>query len=298
MDIRLNSYCQCCRKEKPLSEFYRLPYDGCSPSLFCKPCTKSKFKSYLRETESEKAALWCLLVEHQVPYIASLYEECVKARETTGKNIDIFNAHLRLFEGQEHKPRGIWRSDTSLHELVYMELVSKARQKEEAQALSDEEAAYKKAQHQVWGSNSSQPYEREDYEYLNNLYESYTQNILEMDTAMEMRYRDLCRAELKKFKGEATKETTDEILKLMKLLKIDNFQETKQSETEKFIDRWAWRIENEEPAECEDLEKYKDYAGNEKMWRSILRTVQNAIAGTRNYPTIESLQKEEKAGEK
>ena len=67
----------------------------------------------------------------------------------------------------------------------------------------------------------------------------------------------------------------------MSMLKLDDFKENKQSDTEKFIDRWAWRLENESPAECADLKKYKDYAGNESMWKDILRTVKNAISNSR-----------------
>ena len=107
-----------------------------------------------------------------------------------------------------------------------------------------------------------------------------------MEPAQESLYRELCKAQLKQFKGEGDKDVFAQIKTLMSMLKLDDFKENKQSDTEKFIDRWAWRLENESPAECADLEKYKDYAGNESMWKDILRTVKNAVSGSREYPEL------------
>ena len=107
-----------------------------------------------------------------------------------------------------------------------------------------------------------------------------------MEPAQESLYRELCKAQLKQFKGDGDKDIFTQIKTLMSMLKLDDFKENKQSDTEKFIDRWAWRLENESPAECADLKKYKDYAGNESMWKDILRTVKNAISNSRDYPEI------------
>ena len=72
----------------------------------------------------------------------------------------------------------------------------------------------------------------------------------------------------------------------MKLLKIDQFKVNKRSDTEKFIERLAWQIENTKPAECEDLEKYKDVSGFESTWGHIMRCVKNLCGGTKEYPAI------------
>ena len=45
-------------------------------------------------------------------------------------------------------------------------------------------------------------------------------------------------------------------------------------------------IENEEPAEDEDKEKYRDIAGYEKSFKEIMRSMRNLIAGTKDYPDI------------
>ena len=107
-----------------------------------------------------------------------------------------------------------------------------------------------------------------------------------MDTAKEMTYRNLCQANLRKFKDPTDKDAGDEILKLMKVLKLDQFKENKQSDTEKFIERMAWNIENTKPCECEDLNKYKDFSGFEPTWNHIMRSLKNLCAGSKDYPDI------------
>ena len=125
------------------------------------------------------------------------------------------------------------------------------------------------------------------YQWLDDVFERYTEEILDMDTAKEMAYLNLCRAHLRKFKDPTDKDAGDEILKWMKVLKLDQFKENKQSDTEKFIERMAWNIENTKPCECEDLNKYKDFSGFEPTWKDILRCCKNLVGGTREYPSIE-----------
>jgi hypothetical protein len=45
-------------------------------------------------------------------------------------------------------------------------------------------------------------------------------------------------------------------------------------------------IENEEPAEEEDKEKYRDIAGFEGAFKEIMRSMKNLIAGTKEYPNV------------
>ena len=77
----------------------------------------------------------------------------------------------------------------------------------------------------------------------------------------------------------------------MKVLKLDQFKENKQSDTEKFIERMAWNIENTKPCECEDLNKYKDFSGFEPTWKDILRCCKNLTSSSREYPDLPSDQK-------
>ena len=140
----------------------------------------------------------------------------------------------------------------------------------------------------LWGK-----FEVEDYELLNAFFDMYTQDLPNMDTALELRYRDLCKAELRKRKadengdiGEITK-AEESLRKNMALLKLDKFQDNKQSEVEKHIERMCWMVENTKPCECEDLEKYKDFSGFGIKWAEIMRCMRNLIANTRDYPEIQ-----------
>ena len=78
----------------------------------------------------------------------------------------------------------------------------------------------------------------------------------------------------------------DSLNKQLALLKLNNFKDNKQSDTEKFIERMAWNIENTKPAECEDTQKYKDFSNFGINWEDIMRTVKNLVSGSREYPDI------------
>ena len=88
--------------------------------------------------------------------------------------------------------------------------------------------------------------------------------------------------------GNSGKEEQDMVLKLMKTLKLDNFTQKKEKTlTEQMLEHQIWEIENTEPCECEDLEKYKDFCNIEADWfKYVVSAVKNLIAGTKEYPLI------------
>ena len=143
--------------------------------------------------------------------------------------------------------------------------------------------AQRKQWDRVWGAQYK---DDDDCEWLDEQFERYTMDILELEPAQETLYRDLCRALLERFKGNMDKVVFDQIKTLMSMLKLDDFKDNKQSETEKFIERMAFTIENTKPAECEDLEKYKDFSGFGKTWDGLMRCLKNLVGGSRDYPQI------------
>ena len=124
------------------------------------------------------------------------------------------------------------------------------------------------------------------------MFQAYTQDFPEMDANLTNRYRDLCKAEYRKRKADEKgdvseiKQAQANLTDLLKLLKLNDFQSNQKSEMEKMIERKIWMIENTRPAECEDLDIYKDVSGFEKTWGEILRCVKNLVAGSREYPEI------------
>lgn len=283
MEINRNTQktCSICGEIKSFTQFNNAATPLFKKTLpMCKICSTARLKQYIQQTGDEAAGLWLLLAECGIPFKSDVWKATKDILLRSGvKKPDIFLTYLRIYKEFKIVADSFADSDVELSTLIDLsdKLIDKNKIDDE---IADEQ------QRELWDNIWGDGYEDADCRKLDEYFDAYTKEIFDMDTAMRLRYRDLCKAELRKFKGDESKEVTDEILKLMKLLKIDDFKENKQSETEKFIDRWAWRIENTEPAECEDLEKYKDYAGNQKMWKDILRTVRNAVAGSRDYPDL------------
>lgn len=276
MRIGAEAYCSCCEKVLPINKFLKKPDSKDSIFPLCKSCYNAKYAFFKGKTNSE-AAIWCLLAELGKPYYKDIWGKINTSIQATQIMIKV-NAYFKLVQDFGKPLDGIWQSDKSLFDIVDLE---------ESEIVPEDSNEELDEQQTLWGMKSDGTnFDKADYKFLNGLYADYTQEIVDIDTAQAMRYRDLCKAELRKHKGDVGKETTEEILKLMKLLKIDNFQENKQSETSKFIERMAWEIENTKPAECEDLNKYKDYSGFEPTWKHIMRCVQNLVAHSRQYPDI------------
>ena len=84
-----------------------------------------------------------------------------------------------------------------------------------------------------WGGD----YEDEDCQWLDDMFDSYTSGVFEMDTAMEMRYRDLCKLELEQYKNGVTKDTQAQIKTLMSLLKLDDFKSNQKSDAERAFEK-------------------------------------------------------------
>ena len=103
---------------------------------------------------------------------------------------------------------------------------------------------------------------------------------------MEMRYRDLCKLELEQYKNGVNKDTQSQIKTLMSLLKLDDFKSNQKTDAERaFEKRRAW-VEYTKPSECEDLTRFVDMVGYEKDKGEKMRSLRNAVAGTRDYPAI------------
>lgn len=268
-------FCPYCGKEKQDSQFYKSPIKTGEYIKPCKSCVTELYEQALDATKDQGAALWSTCMQTGIPMRRAEYNACLETldKAAKGKKPSLFMLYHTYLSTSPDKLTGVWDSD--------MELSNFKDIGEEAKAETDDVALHARWKKQ-WGGD----HEDWEYEWLDDIYNRYTVEILDMDTAKEMAYRNLCQAHLRKFIDPTDKDAGDEILKWMKVLKLDQFKENKQSDTEKFIDRWAWRLENEEPAEVEDLNKYKDYAGNEKMWADILRTVRNSISGSRDYPDI------------
>ena len=273
--------CGCCGNIRPKGSFYQSLKNKEEYLPICKECMRKHYNLAYDKTKSYSVALWSICMEVGVPLIKEAYEVAYsqyEESEKAGEKPNLFKYYYTMLKSLGIVYSGNFDSDMSISDFINLSSNKKGNQV----ADDTEDVEVRANWDRTWGKNYNNYQCRLLDEYFNN----YTQEIVEMDTAMTLRYRDLCKAELRKFEGNDDKEVTDEILRLMKLLKIDNFADTKQSEISMFIERKAWEIENTKPAECEDLEKYKDFSGFEKTWEHIMRCVRNLIAGTKDYPKI------------
>lgn len=281
MNRMTEAYCYNCQSAKSFSNFHNHVVVGKKYLPLCKSCCAKKLKNYISITKSNAGGLWCLLAELGIPFLREVWEPTQKiVFESTnaGRKPDLLLTYLRTITELGILVEGFWQSDMMLNDFIE---IGESKKEETKEVIDLNE------QQRIWGK-----FEPEDYEFLNFTFNEYTQDLLEMDANLIRRYRDLAKAELRKRKadesgdiGEITK-AQDSLNKQLALLKLNNFKDNKQSDTEKFIERMAWNIENTKPAECEDTQKYKDFSNFGINWEDIMRTVKNLVAGSREYPDI------------
>lgn len=273
-------FCPSCGSNKGLPQFYKNPLANSKGLLlpYCKHCCTMKFKNYADKFKNDKAALWCVLAQLNIPFKTEVWE-AVQLFALGAKNPDIVSLYMTGYVELGILAEGFWESDEMLFDFY--------GEAPKVESIDYKEEILKWGRFEVDGR-----IDEEAYRFLNKIYEEYTSEILDMDANLVNRYRDLAKAEWRKRKADESgeiqeiKNAQDILNKQLSLLKLNEFKNNKQSETEKFIERMAWTIENTKPAECEDLEKYKDFSNFLPTWKEILRCVRNLVAGTRDYPDI------------
>lgn len=268
-------FCPYCGKEKQDSQFYKSPIKTGEYIKPCKSCVTELYKQALESTKDQGAALWATCMQTGIPMRRAEYTACLDTLEKAakGKKPSLFMLYHTYLSTSPDKLTGVWDSDMELSNFKDLGEVAKGE---------TDEVALKARWRKQWGGD----YEDEDCQWLDDMFDSYTADIFEMDTAMEMRYRDLCKLELEQYKNGVNKDTQSQIKTLMSLLKLDDFKSNQKSDAERaFEKRIAW-VEYTKPSECEDLTRFVDMVGYEKDKGEKMRSLRNAVAGTRDYPAI------------
>lgn len=249
---------------------------------YCKECCNKMFQYYLDETKSAQSALYYTLMKMDVPFIKDIYEkvnEMSVSGDVNGRKTAISIGSYMNTIRKYTKNKEIW-SDFSATDVDISDIDSKIQTREVKKKEMDKFIL-------DWGQQPN----LEDYQFLEYRYDVYTEG-RELTPSQETLYRKLCLAELSARRKEAnqdsSKEDTEQIMKLMAKLKIDNFEEKKdKTDIERILEKQIWEIENTEPAEMVDKEEYKDYLDIEKDWgKHILRAVKNLLTGSKDYPKI------------
>lgn len=240
----------------------------------CRSCITERFKKYVEATNSESGALWCMCAEMGYPVVKKYYDLAVQRKEET-ERMNLFVAYHNILKEKRFKMEGFWQSDVMLSDIMLT-----------AVDMENEEK-WLEQQEKVWGK-----FEKKDYELLNDFFSMYTKDLFSLDTAMELRYRDLCKAELRKRKADESGDITeitkaqDSIRKNLELLKLDKFQSNTKTEVEKTLEYQIAMMEKYKPAELEDISQYEDFCGCHNLENQLMRPLRNLIAGTREYPTV------------
>ena len=274
-------YCPQCESSKPFNSFHPHIVVGQKYMPWCKTCTGAKLREYIKKTGSEGAGLWCLLAECGIPFLRDVWnstQKIISEGTGAGRKPDLFLTYVRTLKEFGIIVEGFWQSDVMLDEFI--EVYGEG--KEEQEELLD-----LKEQERIWGK-----FEADDYDFLNFTFNEYTQELLEMDANLIRRYRDLCKAELRKRKADESGDiqeiakAQDNLKKMLDMLNLSDFKKGEVDERKQFVDRIAWMMEETEPAEEEDESKYRDIAGYEALYNDFMRSMRNILTGDRRYPDI------------
>jgi hypothetical protein len=290
---RTDRCCPICGTVKLANYFNESPapyHDKYVP--ICRNCCNILLKKYIAETKSEAAGLWLLLAQVNIPFINEIYEKAViRLQDASTKKPSLFVTYLSFMAQWNEPYTGFLQSTNMLTDFLKTVEVEVEKIRTEQKPLKNMKEEIEK-----WGkfTGVDGKIDRDSYDFLNRTFDEYTADILEMDTNLMNRYRDLCKCELRLRKanesgdGAEISKAQDALNKQLKLLNLDTFDSNKKSEQEKFIDRIAWMIEETEPAEEEDKEKYRDIAGFEHSFKEIMRSMKNLLTGSRDFPDIPS----------
>lgn len=281
MNRMTEAYCINCQSSKAFSNFHSHVVVGKKYLPICKTCCNKKLKDYITVTKSEGAGLWCFLAELGIPFLREVWEPTQKIvfeSTSAGRKPDLFLTYLRTIKELGIVIEGFWQSDMMLDDFID---IGESHQEEYEEILDLNK------QQKIWGK-----FEPEDYEFLNFTFKEYTQDLLEMDANLIRRYRDLAKAELRKRKADESGDiqeiakAQDNLRKMLEMLKLNEFQSNQLSEEKRAFEYNVALIENYRPAECEKLQEYLDRVGYEKEKAILMRSIRNAVAGTRDYPDI------------
>lgn len=269
--------CQTAKENKYFIQSLSPVHDGFLP--LCRACLTARFKTYKSILNSDGGALWCICSEMSYPVIKKYYDMALEKQGTDLRNL--FMIYHGILKDEGFQINGFWQSDIMLNDIIELDTKTDeiTEDKEKAIDLAEQE--------RIWGK-----FEEEDYELLNDLFARYTKDLFSLDTVVELRYRDLCKAELSKRKADesgdinAIAKAQENIKKMLELLKLNNFQSNTKTEVEKTLEYQIAMMEKYKPAELEDISIYEDYCGCHHLEEQLMRPLRNLIAGSREYPTV------------
>ena len=288
MPRKKTKVCMACEQEKPCTAFYKSPNPLYDYVPLCNQCRNERLATYNKVAKTDGGGLWILLMELGIPFISSVWketEEDLKGPFGRGGKPNSFVRYMEHLEESGIEIQGIWQSDVMLTDLV--DFAPEARDARKLQVEVDKLI-------KIWGRFTTKDgnIDQDAYLFLENSFENYTQELSEMDVNTENRYRDLCRCELQLRRANESNDANDiskaqdRLNKQLALLGLNDFKSNIKSEEQLAFEKRVAMIEFSKPAECEDLKKYLDMVGYDKEKAILMRSIRNAICGTRDYPDV------------
>ena len=247
--------------------------DGKVP--YCKKCLQKIFEYYKNETNSEKTAAYFTLMKIDTPLIEEIFDGVVNKKGS-------FNLSTYMTELQKRDSnKDIWQdfSGTDVELKDISEVKTIAERKKEIDTLEKK-----------WGIQDC----IEDYDFLEETFNRYTQGVEFVNSQQEDLYKDLCRDRLllrkindNRYNGdESIDKVQNRISKTMSTLKLDQFESNrpKTLSEQSLFEKIRLCDENNvkdiysEPSKYYDLNKVQYY--NEKF---SLRPLANMLVGNRDF---------------
>lgn len=281
--MRENKTCAVCGVERGEKSFYKIPFCVNQTFFICKSCVQKQIKKHIELLDNQCAAFWLTCAQLNVPFIQKVWEATEPALVNIKPSSDMFAIYLLHLTEFGKKFDGFWQSDVMLDKILEMQTRTQPMP-----------SLNYKEQQKIWGKffDEKGNVDKEAYNFLNETYESYTKEVIAMDTNLENRYRDLSKCELRLRKanelgdGAEIGKAQDSLNKQLALLRMNEFKSSNKSDEQLAFEKRVAMIEYSKPAECEDLKKYLDMVGYEKDTAKLMRSLRNAIAETRNYPNV------------
>lgn len=281
----IDRFCPCCENKKNIKNF--IPSYSIKDAYLplCRNCINKIYQKARDKFDSEAAGICVAASTQNVASIGDVIDMAIEKMQVRTDKASGFIAYYDTLKELGEVYDGVMDSDVTLSDYV------KINRKEVK--LEEDKNDYKELI-RTWGRFTDVDGEpdAQAYDFLEERFDKYTNQLLSCDTAMESQYRNLCIAEWHKRKADENGDIADiakaqeNVVKILKLLKLDDFQVESKDEREKFIDRLCWMIEETEPSEEEDRDKYRDIAGYESHFKEIMRSMRNLICNTRDYPEI------------
>ena len=245
-------------------------------TLYCKKCIEKIYNYYLKETDSPKSALYFTLMKIDIPFIEDVYNSVVDKK---GENFNI-GFYINAINAKQSN-KEIWTDFSVSDELKDTDrtIKSVAEKRQELNALEKK-----------WGIQDLE----EDYDFLEETFQRYTNGVDFVNSQQEDLYKDLCRDRLllrkindNRYNGEETiDKVQNRISKTMATLKLDQFESNrpKTLSEQSLFEKIRLCDENNvqdvysEPSKYYDLNKIQYY--NEKF---SLRPLANMLVGNRDF---------------